>query len=400
MDERSVLESTLQEAESLDVPPDCGALNDHIQTIVDSQKIAALAVVTTLLVKKTVDPYQDIRRHRVDMQGGFDGRGLDTRVITPFLRSNDFPYMKQKNGSGWKTRSFDQPRPYNLEYPGKFGPQEAEDSRWHVISPGRPQGIGPPKVKEAFLSIVDAVQTGGVDARDVLIRLFRGLVVKFGKPNGGIESPNLNGGPNISIALPRPFGLTISEIVSRVEEHYNSGLLGATRLPVLAIQSILKIVVREFRRYEGCELLPLEGYTGDGIRSGLGGVGDVQIMRGENTVYEGFEVKHDIPINWSVIDSAYQKLRTTPVERYYILTTSPDTAYIEMNEERNDQITEIKRVYGCQVIVSGVAPTLRYYLRLISDTRDFIDEYVGAVERDGDISYELKKRWDEIVGLG
>ncbi len=96
-----------------------------------------------------------------------------------------------------------------------------------------------------------------------------------------------------------------------------------------------------------------------------------------------------------MIDSAYQKFRTASVERYYILTTSPTQSYIGMN----DRIAEIRRDHGCQMIVNGVAPTLKYYLRLISDTRLFVHEYVSEIETDNDISYELKLRWNEVIGL-
>lgn len=51
------------------------------------------------------------------------------------------------------------------------------------------------------------------------------------------------------------------------------------------------------------------------------------------------------------------------------------------------------------MIVNGVAPTLKYYLRLISDTRLFVHEYVSEIETDNDISYELKLRWNEVIGL-
>lgn len=358
MDERAVLDSIMQEAETLNDLPNCGGIESHVDTIVERQQTSrgVLAVVVTLMTKKVADTDQDIRMHQAGMQGGFSGRVLDTQVITPFLRSHNFPYMA--GGSGWLTRSLEQPVPYTLEYPGRISPTE---------------------VKDAFLFIVYAVQKGRVDARDVLLRIFKGLI-DFRERNS-------------SLALSRPVALTVGQIVDRVEQHYGSGLSGAARLPVLAIYAVLKVVVAETSRYTDCELLPLEAQTAADTRTG--NVGDVQIMRGGDVVYEGLEVKHDIPVSSSIVDTAYEKFRTAAVERYYILTTHATQSF----EGMDGLISEIQRGHGCQVIVNGVAPTLRYYLRLLSDASLFVHEYVTLVETDNDVSYDLKIRWNELVGL-
>jgi len=67
---------------------------------------AVLAVIVTLLLKKMLSSEQDIRLHQKNMDNGFSGRGLDQRIVTPFLRDNKFPYMQ--SGSGWLTRSLEQ----------------------------------------------------------------------------------------------------------------------------------------------------------------------------------------------------------------------------------------------------------------------------------------------------
>ena len=262
------------------------------------------------------------------------------------------------SGSGWLTRSLEQARPYDLDYPGKISPQA---------------------IKDAFLRIVDAVQAGRVDAHDVLVRIFMGLVAFRER--------------NTSIQLARPVSLTVNEIADKVERHYSSGLSGVARLPVLVTYAVLKVVVREVERYDDCKLLPLEAHTAADTRSGH--IGDIQIMSDEGTIYEGLEIKHDIPISESLITDAYQKFQTAPVERYYVLTTSPTTSFMGMDA----QIANIRRGHGCQMIVNGVAPTLKYYLRLISDTRLFVNEYVNEIETDNDVSYELKLHWNELVGL-
>ena len=89
------------------------------------------------------------------MEGGFSGRGFDTEHVTPFLRKNDFPFMA--SGSGWLTRSLEQPAPFNEDYPGQ---------------------ISPLAVKNAFLKLIQRAQTS--DETDtvlnILKEIFRQLV--------------------------------------------------------------------------------------------------------------------------------------------------------------------------------------------------------------------------------
>lgn len=57
----------------------------------------------------------------------------------------------------------------------------------------------------------------------------------------------------------------------------------------------------------------------------------------------------------------------------------------------------INKKYGCQVIVNGVASTLKYYLRMISSADRFIREYLQLVETDIEISFDLKREWNDAV---
>ena len=59
---------------------------------------AVYTVVVTLLVHKILYPSQDIRYHQVDLPGGFSGRTIDTKYITPTLTALGLPAMAE---SGW-----------------------------------------------------------------------------------------------------------------------------------------------------------------------------------------------------------------------------------------------------------------------------------------------------------
>ena len=183
--------------------PEMGArYNQDCQTIVERQdgNRGTLTVLITLLLKKTLDPDQDIRLHQTQMDSGFSRRSLDTAAVTPFLKNMSFPYMS--SGSGWLTRSLEQSLPYNLDYPGN---------------------IRPLRVKEAFLRLVDGVQCHKLHPETLLIRIFMGLI-RFRDQNA-------------NFVLSRLVNLSVSEAVEKVKRHHGVQLQGAARLPVLSIHA-------------------------------------------------------------------------------------------------------------------------------------------------------------------
>ena len=61
-------------------------IREWTSTIVRARTKAAVTVTITSLVKKCVDPAQDVRRHRVEIPGGYSGHEIDSKIVTPFLR--------------------------------------------------------------------------------------------------------------------------------------------------------------------------------------------------------------------------------------------------------------------------------------------------------------------------
>lgn len=359
--EQDILNTAYQRALALyqggDLPP---ALPEpygaHLGVIVthQEQNKAALAVLTTLMVKKLHTPEQDIRLHQAQLEGGFSGRGLDSRTVTPFLRDQQFPYMQ--SGSGWLTRSLEQSRPYDLDYPGN---------------------IRPATVKRAFLGLVDGVQCQGLPAENVMIGIMVGLI-RFRDQN-------------TNLVLSRPVNLSVAQVVDKVSRHHRLQLTGVARLPVLAVYAILSILTPEVGRYRGCTLLPLEHHNTADTRTDL--IGDVHIVGADNALFEGYEIKHNIPITSGLIQTSFGKLQTTPVKKFYILTTHHHDSYAEFEPD----IQRIAQEHGCELTVNGVDPTLRYYLRLIGETREFVNAYVTHLETDPSVTFQLKEAWNEIV---
>ena len=194
-----------------------------------------------------------------------------------------------------------------------------------------------------------------------------------------------------NMRLHRRINLTISEIVNKVNQHYSLDYPGCDRLPILAIHAVLSILGRETERYRNHLVLPLEQHNAADTQTNL--IGDVNIVDANGRMFEGYEIKHGIPVTQDLIDDSFAKIQTTTTLRYYILTTFPHTDYAEFDPA----IQRIAQAHGRQLIINGVDRTLAYYLRLIGDTREFVDAYVTHLESDPSITFALKEAWNQVV---
>ncbi|MBQ8649177.1 MAG: hypothetical protein IJ470_03815 [Clostridia bacterium] len=318
-----------------------------------------VAVLTTLLVHKIVEPEQDIRNHQAKIPNGFAGRTIDKDCITPFLKSVSFPAMAE---SGWLTRSFEQTHPYDFNYPGN---------------------ITPKKVKTAFLYVLDRVQVQGLSANDVLLYFFKLLIKQR---------------DDLSIELAKPHSLSISKIIKLLEKHftYRYTCAGASRLPTLAIYAAYQCMMGQLARFKDKELCPLVSHNSADAQSGR--IGDIDVNNENGTAFEGVEIKHEIQITRQLVTDAYEKFKIYNTERYYLLTTanmdSADWDAIDL------EIQRIAQIHGCQVIVNGVYTTLKYYLRLVTEPAEFIDRYVELLKVDESIKFQHKTVWNEIISQG
>jgi DNA (cytosine-5)-methyltransferase 1 len=319
------------------------------------QDKAVLTVLITSLVYKALHPEQDIRKHQASIAGGYSGRTFDSKNITPFMKAHKFPSMAE---SGWLTRALEQKVPYDKNYSGAITPKE---------------------LKPVFLSILDNIEKGA-DCNKYLSFLIQGLIIKRNKQ---------------TIDLAKPTALPINTILDLLDKHFNGSYKaeGASRLPVIAIYAAYQCLINETKRFENKELLPIESHTSSDKSSGR--IGDIDIIDEKKRAFEAVEVKHGIQINLGLVKDAYSKFQTTPVDRYYILSTAyPDK---EELKKIDAEIQRIKNVHGCQLIVNGIMPTLKYYLRLLDNTFEFIDNYVNLLEADNALKFEHKERWNKII---
>lgn len=316
---------------------------------------AVITVILTSAVYKIQNPNQDIRNHQTSIPNGYSGRTFDSKYITPFLKSVKFPAMAE---SGWLTRSLEQKVPYDSNYSG---------------------AIRPDSLKTAFLETIDFIQKG--KKVDKLVSfLFQGLIVQRNAQQ---------------IDLAKPHNLQIATIIDLLTKHFDTKYSseGASRLPVLALYAAYQCLVNETKRFEGKILLPMESHTSADSRSGR--IGDIDIVDEKDKAFEAVEVKHGIPITTQLVKDAFEKFKTTQVNRYYLLSTA--NIDITQKVEIDKEIERIKNIHGCHVIANGLIPSLKYYLRLLSDTSEFIENYVNLIEIDTALKFEHKKEWNNII---
>ena len=193
-----------------------------------------------------------------------------------------------------------------------------------------------------------------------------------------------------------PRNLLISEIVSLLDLHFHAKYVGygASRLPVLAMYAIYQSLIDEHQeRYAGMQLLPLESHTSADSQSGR--IGDIDITRPDGTTFESVEVKFDIKVDNNIVENAKNKILPSKVERYYILSTKEEKA--QDVESINDEIKRLKKVHGCELIVNGILPTIKYYLRLLHNPQNFLEHYVELMTKDKAIKFEHKTKWNSLI---
>ena len=361
---RSILENAYQRAELIR-DTDFGLSRSQrvwVETILEkaeSQK-AVVAVLITSLVKKIETPTQDVRYHKRGLPNGYSGRGFDTQHVTPFI-AEKFPRFEMKGGSGWLTRSLEQAHPFTLEFPGKIRDRS---------------------VKEAFLHILNDIEENSANPEKYLHAVFASLIALMERANRIIREKSI-----VGFASQKDI-VTIENIVDLLKNHFSIryDIAGASRLPVLAVYSAYEMFMGT-ERYQGKTLSPLKSHTTSDIKSG--GIGDIEVLDETRDFFEAVEIKHNIPISPPLVRDAYQKFAQTAVRRYYLLTTAePD---VDDVDEVNQWVRQIHTQHGCEVIVNGILPSLKYYLRLLSNPKLFLDCYTKNLQVDFQVNTDIKE---------
>jgi DNA (cytosine-5)-methyltransferase 1 len=178
--------------------------------------------------------------------------------------------------------------------------------------------------------------------------------------------------------------LTIDIITEMLEEHF--AVEKASRLPVIAIYSIYQILLKNIKLYQDKELLPLKGHTASDRYSGFA---DIEIYTTDKKPFEMVEVKHGIPIDQTMIEDVLNKIKGSPIKRYFILTTA-EPNFSGKKKDIFTLVRKIKAVANVDLIPNGIIPSLKYYLRLIPDLKEFIEKYTKNLSDDFKMSSDVK----------
>ncbi|MDQ7089230.1 MAG: hypothetical protein Q9M50_01080 [Methylococcales bacterium] len=194
--------------------------------------------------------------------------------------------------------------------------------------------------------------------------------------------------------LKNPERLTILKIIESLDTqfsyHYED--FGGSKLPVIAFYAIYQIIINEVSRYSDCELKDLGSHTASDRTSKSSG--DIELFK-NSVLFESIEIKLDKEIDANILRIAEEKIIRYNPQRYYILSYFP-AKKSEINQI-NEVIERVKEKHGCQIVINGVLPTLKYYLRLVSDLNLFITLYSSLIQDDSELKACHKEKWNELM---
>lgn len=345
------------------LPPETRGLVRTFSSLVGSQATSAFTNIITCLAAAAADPTCDPRYHRPNEgtmpappigKTYFTGRSISEIIVYPWLAEHEFRGAM----SGWQTRVFERERPYLLDYPENIA-----------------------RVKAEFLAILDSVANGRVAAHHVLIEFFRLEIIESQRRSTAVLSVADAG---------RTSGMTIDCMVRILETHF--AMPRSARLPVLALYATLQVLLPTVDRYKGHRLRPMSEHSAADANTGA--AGDIEIEDEFGNCVEAVEIKHGVSIDDNIIRRICEKVSASHVSRYYVLST------LEPNQVTLDGRRKMKAALdgnGCQIIINGVLPTIKYYLRLALDPSQFLEKYGNLLATDRRVISAELEEWRRLI---
>ena len=187
-------------------------------------------------------------------------------------------------------------------------------------------------------------------------------------------------------------------IVDVFDTHFHAVYVGkgASRLPVLAIYATYQEICKELERYRGKTLRELHDQAAADEHTQARG--DFEVMHDDvqdplHSMFEAGEIKHQIPITEQIIEEAVRKMMPRKLDRYYILTTAVPCTPSDAVQQK---IRDLRLRFKTQIIVDGVLPTIRYYLRSLQNPSVVLENYVALLKGDRAITHEHRVKWNDI----
>ena len=315
-------------------------------------------VIITLSIHKILNPSQDIRYHQKELKNGFSGRSVDTKYITPTLKKLNLTSMSE---SGWLTRSLEQPYPYTKDYNGK---------------------ISNKNVRNSFLEITDFIQKS-VDNSIIVVKYLLSESIKIRELHNIILEP-----------LKNPERISIDNIILSLDDLFNNNYKtsGGSKLPVITYFTIYQLLTNEIGRYNNYTLDEL-GYHTTSDRTSKSS-GDIEVKDSDGNLFESLEIKYDVEIDSHIVRRVETKIYKYNPKRYYILSSGGIKP--EDYDEIQNLIIKIKNEHGCQLIINGLIPTIKYYLRLLKNLDEFIFQLSKNIFKDKELKVTHKNYWKKV----
>jgi len=342
------LHKKIEEAKTLSEfnTEDLEGVDAYINSIVSNLKHGKsfISATVTLLLVKFKFPEQDLNKHTAQL-GGISFRTIDEKVTIPILRKHFPAYVN--TSTAWLTPTFRGQEPLTEAISNKARVKE---------------------IKENFPLFIEKVNKNIILADKVLLyllyRLFKMREQDQYELKTIINKNTTVSGPSLTIHK------TV-EILERFLNISNKKHLYTARLPVLMLYSIYKLLVSQgIGIYAGKHLAPLKHHNVSDMKEGYG---DIEIYDEEGKIFEAVEVKHSIPINPTIVETKLNQVLSSPIKRYFFLTTAEP--YIEKGyeDEIRKLIEQAKRSMDIEIVCNGVLHTIKYYLRIIGNTMKFMN---------------------------
>ena len=165
--------------------------------------------------------------------------------------------------------------------------------------------------------------------------------------------------------------LRIDQVTDLVEGHFRSDPDGLSLLPLIAVYSLYQCLTMEIARYKDTRLIPEYNINGLQRRS----IESIRVNRNNGDLIEVLVVRHHKAITSRVIEDTFYRFRDAQMCRYCFLTTVEPLVTPREREKIRDLVQRIETQQTCEVIIDGVLPTIRYYLRTLSDPSLFWHQY-------------------------
>lgn len=333
------------------------ALLEVIARNAENRKGVFTVTVTSLFVKSQ-NPDQDTRLHQANMPGGYSGRTVDTRIVTPTLKKFDFPSMAE---SGWLTRSLEQNAPFNADFPGKVNPKE---------------------LKLAFLEVLRGSNENELNNSEALAFLISRVRVEHVKPR--LEAASFESDSKISPVM----------AMTLLRDHWFTKYKGsgASRLPVLAVFCCLKNLVHDGNSAGFSSMVELENHTSPDLRSKA--LGDIEVLNDNGHISKAFEVKFGKSIGVSEIYEIGKKIRGKNVDTYVALTDQQN----DLDREKLDEaILSVEKISGTRLVVQDTFSFLETSILYLPSIEKFILDYLNLVKLDKSLKYGHLSRLLELL---